>query len=159
MWKVCWNKGRLYWKMAKLFYFCHLKKLVRPETFGPYHVCYLWRTSQPSQLRLRWTSGTCYELGPVTALFVRLCWSNSYSYYLRAAALQIFLCPRNIGKRRWIHDIITSHVLSWSMTSLHPMYYLSCLRSLMYSCYIANYFTNSMILQTFFPSKRYEVWN
>ena len=24
--------------MAKLFYFCHLKKLVRPETSGPYHV-------------------------------------------------------------------------------------------------------------------------
>ena len=21
-----------------MFYFCHLKKLVRPETFGPYHV-------------------------------------------------------------------------------------------------------------------------
>ena len=35
MWKVCWNKGRLYWKIAKLFYFCHLKKLVRPKTFGP----------------------------------------------------------------------------------------------------------------------------
>ena len=30
---VCWNKGRLCWKIAKLFYFCHLKKLVRPETF------------------------------------------------------------------------------------------------------------------------------
>ena len=39
MWKVCWNKGRLCWKIAKLFYFCHLKKLVRPETFGPYYVC------------------------------------------------------------------------------------------------------------------------
>ena len=26
------------WKIAKLFYFCHLKKLVRPETFGPYYV-------------------------------------------------------------------------------------------------------------------------
>ena len=39
MWKVCWNKGRLRWKIAKLFYFCHLKKFVRPETFGPYHVC------------------------------------------------------------------------------------------------------------------------
>ena len=26
-------------KIAKLFYFCHLKKLVRPETFGPYYVC------------------------------------------------------------------------------------------------------------------------
>ena len=39
MWKVCWNNGRLCWKTAKLFYFCHLKKLVRPETFGPYHVC------------------------------------------------------------------------------------------------------------------------
>ena len=39
MWKVCWNKGRLCWKITKLFYFCHLKKLVRPETFGPYYVC------------------------------------------------------------------------------------------------------------------------
>ena len=37
-WKVCWNRGRLCWKIAKLFYFCHLKKLVRPETFGPYYV-------------------------------------------------------------------------------------------------------------------------
>ena len=36
--KVCWNKGRLCWKIAKLFYFCHLKKLVMPETFGPYYV-------------------------------------------------------------------------------------------------------------------------
>ena len=26
------------WKIAKLFYFCHLKKLVRPETLGPYYV-------------------------------------------------------------------------------------------------------------------------
>ena len=25
-------------KIAKLFYFCHLEKLVRPETFGPYYV-------------------------------------------------------------------------------------------------------------------------
>ena len=31
-------KGRLCWKIAKLFYFCHLKKLVRPESFGPYYV-------------------------------------------------------------------------------------------------------------------------
>ena len=31
--KMCWNKGRLCWKIAKLFYFCHLKKLVRPENF------------------------------------------------------------------------------------------------------------------------------
>ena len=29
---------RLCWKIAKLFYFCHLKKLFRPETFGPYCV-------------------------------------------------------------------------------------------------------------------------
>ena len=26
-------------KNSKLFYFCHLKQLVRLETFGPYHVC------------------------------------------------------------------------------------------------------------------------
>ena len=38
MWKVCWNKGRLCWKIAKLLYFCRLKELVRPETFGPYYV-------------------------------------------------------------------------------------------------------------------------
>ena len=25
-------------KIAKLFYFCHLKELVRPETFEPYYV-------------------------------------------------------------------------------------------------------------------------
>ena len=31
-------KGRLCWITKKLFYFCHLKKLVRPETFGPYYV-------------------------------------------------------------------------------------------------------------------------
>ena len=31
-------KGGLCWKIAKFFYFCHLKKLVRPETFGPYYV-------------------------------------------------------------------------------------------------------------------------
>ena len=24
-----------------LFYFCHLKNLVRPETFGPYYVLYM----------------------------------------------------------------------------------------------------------------------
>ena len=35
---MCWNEGRLCWKIAKLFYFCHLKKLVRPETFGLYYV-------------------------------------------------------------------------------------------------------------------------
>ena len=35
---VCWNKGRLCWKTAQLFNFCHLQKLVRPENFGPYYV-------------------------------------------------------------------------------------------------------------------------
>ena len=38
---MCWNKGRLCWKIAKLFYFCHLKKLVKPETFGPYYVVHV----------------------------------------------------------------------------------------------------------------------
>ena len=36
-------KGRLCWKIAKLFYFCHLKKLVRPETSGPCCVPSGWR--------------------------------------------------------------------------------------------------------------------
>ena len=43
--QACWNKGRLCWKIAKVFYFCHLKELVRPETFGPYYVhSLLWCT-------------------------------------------------------------------------------------------------------------------
>ena len=35
---MCWNKGRLYCKIANLFYFCQLKKLVRSENFGPYYI-------------------------------------------------------------------------------------------------------------------------
>ena len=35
---MCWNKGRLCWKIAKMFYFCHLKNLVSPEYFGPCYV-------------------------------------------------------------------------------------------------------------------------
>ena len=31
-------KGDYVEKIEKLFYFCHLKKMVRPETFGPYYV-------------------------------------------------------------------------------------------------------------------------
>jgi len=30
-----WNKRSLYWKIAKLFCFCHLKKLGRSENYGP----------------------------------------------------------------------------------------------------------------------------
>ena len=57
MWKVFWNKGRLCWKIAKLFYFCHLKKLLRPETFGPYCVgklldSGLWWNRQNRRTRL-----------------------------------------------------------------------------------------------------------
>jgi hypothetical protein len=38
MWKVCWNKGRLYWKIAKLFHSVTLKswsaqKPVNPTTY------------------------------------------------------------------------------------------------------------------------------
>ena len=32
-------KGDYVEKQQSCFYFCHLKKLVRPETFGPYYVC------------------------------------------------------------------------------------------------------------------------
>ena len=41
-------KERLCWKIAKLFYFSHLKKLVRPETFGPYYVCFHRCVHQPA---------------------------------------------------------------------------------------------------------------
>jgi hypothetical protein len=50
-----------------------------------YFLCYLWKISQPLQLRSIWTSGTRFVLGLVTALcffvvFVRLSWRNSFSY-------------------------------------------------------------------------------
>ena len=54
---MCWNKGRLCWKITKLFYFCHLKKLVRPETFGPYYVlktCHI-QFSQTSSSKCVWS--------------------------------------------------------------------------------------------------------
>ena len=54
---MCWNKGRLCRKIAKLFYFCHLKKLVRPETFGPY---YVYITGTPPQ---------CYVTSTLPVLF------------------------------------------------------------------------------------------
>ena len=60
MWKVCWNKRRLRWKIEKLFYFSHLKKLVRPETFGPYNVCLI--------SNIFWTLGCI----PVFFLFLSL---------------------------------------------------------------------------------------
>ena len=50
---VYWNKGRLCWKIAKLFYFCHLKKvcqagdfwsLLRTVTYALFHT--LWWTGR-----------------------------------------------------------------------------------------------------------------
>ena len=39
-------------KTAKFFYFCHLKKWVRPETFGPpYYVCAEGRTEGLGAMR------------------------------------------------------------------------------------------------------------
>jgi hypothetical protein len=42
MWKVCWNKGRLYWKTAKFFISVTLKswsgrKILDPTTYSPQH--------------------------------------------------------------------------------------------------------------------------
>ena len=35
---MCWNKGRLCWKITKLFYFCPLKSWSGRKLFGPYHL-------------------------------------------------------------------------------------------------------------------------
>ena len=60
---MCWNKGRLYWKIAKLFYFCHIKKLVRPETFGPTLVhYYLLFTTKISILETNSKEDTNHQL-------------------------------------------------------------------------------------------------
>ena len=63
---MCWNKGRLRWKIAKLFYFCHLKKLVRPETFGTYCIYiqflpYRRHILCNSQMTTRWKQIFCSE--------------------------------------------------------------------------------------------------
>ena len=59
--QACWNKGRLCWKIAKLFYFCHLKKLVRPETFGPYHVRQHSKFAEKKMLRRPPIGRTCWS--------------------------------------------------------------------------------------------------
>ena len=55
MCKVRWNKGRPCWKIAKLFYFCHLKKLVRPEAFGPYYVHVVITQKRNMKSSCQWT--------------------------------------------------------------------------------------------------------
>jgi hypothetical protein len=72
MWKVCWNKGRLYWKITKLFHFSHLKKLVRPENFGHYHVTILERSDSQSV-----SCGSQGILGYITILT-----AFSFTYFL-----------------------------------------------------------------------------
>jgi len=65
---MCWNKGRLYWKTAKLLYFCHLKEFVRPETFGPTLV-YALATSANNFLQIR--SVKTLSLWPTLVMIVK----------------------------------------------------------------------------------------
>ena len=59
---MCWNKGRLCWKTEKLFYFCHLKKLVRPETFGPYYVHLQFKSYIIDVMLIIWSCFTLLKL-------------------------------------------------------------------------------------------------
>ena len=46
-------------KNSKVFYFCHLKKLVRPEMFGPYYVCHY---TSGYQLKIKVVVGMMFSL-------------------------------------------------------------------------------------------------
>ena len=93
---MCWNKGRLCWKTAKLFYFCHLKRLVRPETFGPYHVCQTtWRHITYKNLINDWS-------------VIR---SIAYSLYLFILSEMFHLLPAFLCWHEWLLDFY-----SWFIT-------------------------------------------
>ena len=53
---MCWNKGRLCWQIAKLFYFCHLKKsltgrkLLDPTLHFKHVKLLLWSEYEPTSV-------------------------------------------------------------------------------------------------------------
>ena len=91
---MCWNKGKLYWKTAKLLYFCHVKKLVRPKTFGPYYVCL---TVMKIKIKGFWDVNTC-RLVDRYQQFVRL-----LRFHLRLRAW------RQCDVRNCVPDYTASH--------------------------------------------------
>jgi hypothetical protein len=90
---VCWNKGRLCWKIAKLFYFCHLKKLVRPENFGSYYVRLYGQKGVKFPTALNWNVFTAMQR-------TRSCF--------RAGGLQAHRCGNS-----------NSSALNWKINKLH----------------------------------------
>ena len=100
---MCWNKGRLCWKIAKLFYFCHLKKL---ETFGPYYVhpskvtlyrvFVIWSSKRTQASWRLHTLLLTTETDPVLGHFV-LC--LEYSTLSKFQITEILKLPANPGVR------------------------------------------------------------
>ena len=87
----------IHWKTAKLFYFCHLKKLVRPETFGPYYV-HLNPHSVCSNLMTQYNVTVV-----ITNPLIMPGWRVFTQVALRTYAAALCLCYVNISsKRLWL---------------------------------------------------------
>ena len=132
---MCWNKGGLCWKMAKLFYFCHLNKLVRPETFGPY---YVFRTSliigvhSPKRTKFitYWQNTLSIRL-PSTAAFFRyllyimftVVFHRCVTWSFRSGELQTGSVEKRVLGRNCGRVILSGgcwkHFMKFSLISLH----------------------------------------
>ena len=108
---MCWNEGRLCWKIAKLFYFCHLKKLVSPETFGPYPLFVLLSESSSAARRGIWYKD-CFHICTTTRALhcVILCPSR----WLRggSAAVRLWSCGVLVTPGVWMSVYCNCCVLS-----------------------------------------------
>ena len=127
MWKVCWSKGRLYWKIAKLFHFCHLSKLARPETYGPYHVHIYMMLCHTCNIKKSKISLRCkYNIAEKQMLNHEV---PLHMFMLVCGLLQVqlaLLCPfhaspksythTNILHTSWYHFLNTCLVMGESMT-------------------------------------------
>ena len=87
MWKVCWNKGRLCWKIAKLFYFCHLKKLVTGNFWT------VLRTITTLICSVQWTlrTKTLYEF--ILSSATRTPTISDEQWQIRSSSVVKFLSP------------------------------------------------------------------
>ena len=97
---MCWNKVRLCWKIAKLFYSCHLKKLVRPETFGPYYVRkMLWGIYSAICGEVNVSVEKCFEIKGDYVVKYQIC---SISVTLKSWSGRKLLDPTTYFGRTWI---------------------------------------------------------
>ena len=153
---MCWNKGRLCWKIAKLFYFCHLKKLVSSETFGPYYVYFLYsvfsaqlagtqtrstpkallncpvQSSFPISLLQRLDSSVCHYTDKTVVWSYHKPWIGNAVLCNLVAVTRLNLRSRDAKDFSSNYDVLATRVLS--VLSQRHQTYLAWMKTIPYIC-------------------------